>query len=451
MKVKYGGGDDARVKVNVRSGQAEEWRKMSETETERERHTEREEAGDGMEGGEVEVDVELVRPLPEVPVACSVEWEEGDLLVVRVVLPPGAGAGDCCAEVEPPAGSGAGGRSGGSGGGGAGAWCSHLILEAPGLPASARIALPAGADDDSVSVRLVKKPQRALVVRLHCPLPPPPTPPPQATLLLPPPRQPPPPPPPSPPPTPQPTPLPPPPPPAPASTPTLTPTPTPALAPTSASKHAPVPAPASAPAPAPALRAGAKDCVGVGGTLSWTAATEFSPLPPVPPRAPRAAPRGVDLRDAEDWEDFVQVRWAIAGREEEQPVVTPAALDGLSFPVTLAWALQQPPIIKAVADARAAVAAGALAGSTADVAAGAAAAAAENAAAAGAAGAAGAGAVAENGAAALGDGKGVPLTILIAGASAFTEQYLLEHTRYWEEVWRSQSITPTPATSSSAI
>lgn len=42
--------------------------------------------------------------------------------------------------------------------------------------------------------------------------------------------------------------------------------------------------------------------------------------------------RGVDLRDAEDWEDFVQVRWAIAGREEEQPVVTPAALDGLSFP-----------------------------------------------------------------------------------------------------------------------
>ena len=33
-----------------------------------------------------------------------------------------------------------------------------------------------------------------------------------------------------------------------------------------------------------------------------------------------------------------------------------------------------------------------------------------------------------------GPGKGVPLTILIAGASAFTEQYLLEHTRYWEEV-----------------
>ena len=35
-------------------------------------------------------------------------------------------------------------------------------------------------------------------------------------------------------------------------------------------------------------------------------------------------------------EDYVQVRWAIAGCEE-QPVLTPHALDGLSFPVTLAW------------------------------------------------------------------------------------------------------------------
>ena len=377
--------------------------------------------------------------LPDVPPPCEASWEDGGdgegggdattrVLAVRVPLPAGTGAGDCSAEVEPSpirVGGGAGAGAGGDRSSSSSSSSSHLILEAPGLPGGvARITLPMGSDDDSIAIKLVKKPQRALVVRLRCPseaveapsaaaddasLEPPPSTPPT---------------------------------PAPASTPAQPPTkPNPQRESAAAAKatdpkkkkqqqqqqkQRPPPPPPKA---AAAAAAAGKDCVGVGGTLSWSAATEFSPLPPVPPPAHRSvAPRGVDLRDAGDWEDYVQVRWAIAGCEDQQPVLTPHALDGLSFPVTLAWALQQKPVTDAIAAARAAAASAAASTPVADVAAAAAAAAA------GGGGAGGGGAAAT--AAEFGDGKAgmLPLTVIIAGASQFTEQYLLDHTKYWEEV-----------------
>ena len=85
---------------------------------------------------------------------------------------------------------------------------------------------------------------------------------------------------------------------------------------------------------------------------SWSPSTSFSALPATPPRAAGAAPRGIDLRGAVDWDDFAATRWALAGRGDERPTLTPHALDGLSFPVTLAWAMQQPRVADAIRDAR---------------------------------------------------------------------------------------------------
>ena len=101
------------------------------------------------------------------------------------------------------------------------------------------------------------------------------------------------------------------------------------------------------------FKSDALDCVGVGGTLGWTPETAFTPMPPPVPREPGAPPRGVDLSDATDWEDFFQPRWALAGLEGERPTLTPHALDGLSFPVTLAMATQLAPVRDATDAARA--------------------------------------------------------------------------------------------------
>ena len=273
------------------------------------------------------------RPKPEVPGQCSAAWEDGDIIAITVPLPSGTGAGDCGVEIETTS--------------------STLVIEAPGLEGGiARIKLPDGADENTIAVKLSKKPTRALVVRVKCegvPAPAAQTPP---KVEMPP----------------------------------VEPEPTPPAKTNVSTTHV------------------AKDCVGVGGTLSWSSSTDFSKLPAVPPRdfsgrERGTAPRGADLRDASDWEDFIQTRWALAGKEDEQPVLTPHALDGLSFPVTLAWALQQPGVSEAVAAARKKT--------STDVA-----------------------------FASLGDETTgtSPLVVVVAGASAFTEQHLLDHTRYWDEV-----------------
>ena len=308
--------------------------------------------------------------LPRVASPCEARWEAGDAedksgptLVVRAPLPAGARASACSAEVAFPISADPRGAT--------------LVLQAPGLPGEVRVALPPGADTDAVAVTLVKKPTRALVVRV-------------------------------------------------ATRPDATPE-------ANASDDASPRREASArttdaagaaretetetepePEPEPETNANAKDCVGVGGMYSWSPSLSFSTLPAVPPRGAGAAPRGVDLRGAVDWDDFAATRWALAGREDERPTLTPHALDGLSFPVTLAWAMQQPSVAEAIRDARRAATAR------------------DARAAALAAGARGT----IHGTEPLGDGDpdAPPLTVLLAGASAHTEQFLLEHTEYWAEL-----------------
>ena len=283
-------------------------------------------------------DTGTTRPTPDVPGQCSAAWEDGDVIAITVPLPAGTCAADCGVEVETSS--------------------STLIIEAPGLEWDvARVKLPEGADEDSIAVKLSKKPTRALVVRVRCePLAVPPTPTPH-TVESPPPE----------------------------------------------------PAPDLPPRTSVPATSAAKDCVGVGGTLSWSSSTDFSTLPSVPPREPGTAPRGIDLRDASDWEDFIQTRWALAGKEDEQPVLTPHALDGLSFPVTLAWSLQQPGVSEALAAARKKTYEKRREKTTTTTA-----------------------ATFAN----LGDETAgtTPVVVVIAGASSFTEQHLLDRTRYWEEV-----------------
>ena len=304
--------------------------------------------------------------LPRVAPPCEARWEAGDAedgsgptLVVRAPLPAGVRASACSAEVAFPIPADPRGAT--------------LVLQAPGLPGEVRVALPPGADTDAVAVTLVKKPSRALVVRV-------------------------------------------------ATRPDATPE---ANASDDASPRLEAPARTTDAAgaaretetetetePEPETNANAKDCVGVGGMYSWSPTTSFSTLPAVPPRGAGAAPRGVDLRGAVDWDDFAATRWALAGREDERPTLTPHALDGLSFPVTLAWATQQPSVAEAIRDARrAATARDARAAALA------------------------AGFFAR-GSMYLGDGDpdAPPLTVLVAGASAHTEQFLLEHTEYWAEL-----------------
>ena len=293
--------------------------------------------GDGDDGDAVKVrpsrTAAWTRALPSVPPPCAVRWDDdGTTLAFTVPLPRGTAAGECSVETEPVSGGGV-----------------ALVVAAPGLTGGeARVELPNDADGDSIEVKLVKKPERTLLVRVAC----------EGTETGA----------------------------GEAATTTTTTT-------TTMDPPPPPDPPRAAPPPPPNSSTSAasrgKDCVGVGGTLSWTTSTDFTPVPPPPPPASKnVAPRGVDLRDAKDWEDYVHTRWSIAGRGDDQPVLTPHALDGLSFPVTLARALQLESVRGSIAAARRTSASAAAA----------------------------------------------PLTIVIAGASSKTEQFLLEHTRYWEEV-----------------
>ena len=90
---------------------------------------------------------------PFVPPPCESTWDgvgRDRALVVRVPLPAGTKAGSCAAETE------------------AG---SRLVLSAPGAPdGTVVVHLPEGANANDVEVRLVKRPERALTVRVACPV-----------------------------------------------------------------------------------------------------------------------------------------------------------------------------------------------------------------------------------------------------------------------------------------
>ena len=276
MSLKYGGESEVRVR---RSGR-DEWRDVEESPSASaaSEFGVRRAAGSNASTPKSAASNASSPFPPFVPPPCESTWDgvgRDRALVVRVPLPAGTKAGSCAAETE------------------AG---SRLVLSAPGVPdGTVVVHLPEGADANDVEVRLVKRPERALTVRVACPA-------------------------------------------ARAD-----------LGESEAGLGEPEADPeAEADAESAPTRAASLDasprageaCVGVGGTLSWSADTEFTPLPPPLPRRPGAAPRGVDLRDAVDWEDFTQVRWSLAGIEDARPVLTPHALDALSFPVTLAWALQ---------------------------------------------------------------------------------------------------------------
>ena len=365
MTLKYGGGANAPPEVRTRASRDGEWSvhaKKTEPSgvsppatlaNKAERKKKKDAPKEAFPGS-----------LPRVAPPCEAWWEAGDAtekesaptLVVRAPLPAGARASACSAEVELST-SGPGGAT--------------LALRAPGFPGAVRVALPPGADTEAVAVTLVKKPTRALVVRVattrvsHRP--------------------------------------------APASEPNASHASPRSEGPASTPADPAEPAEPAEPTTATTATT-AKDCVGVGGMYSWSPSTSFSALPVMPPRAMGAAPRGVDLRGAVDWDDFAATRWALAGRGDERPTLTPHALDGLSFPVTLAWAMQQPRVADAIRDARR--------GATAR----------DARAAARAAG------LAETEALGDADPDAPPLTVLLAGASARTEQFLLERTAYWSEV-----------------
>ena len=372
MSLKYGGDSGRAPEVRVRRSRADDWRqiavgessasKSSSSRTDSEFGIRGVGHSSGSNASNASSPFPPTPPLPLVPPPCEATWEgvgRDRALVVRVPLPAGTKAGSCAAETE------------------AG---SRLVLSAPGVPdGTVVVHLPEGADANAVEIKLVKKPERALTVRVACPAPhpdldPEPEPEPEAEA-------------------------------EPEPEPEAEPEPTPSRAERGSPET-------------PLDRAG-EDCVGVGGTLSWSADTEFTPLPPAPPRRPGVAPRGVDLRDAVDWEDFVQVRWSLAGIEDARPVLTPHALDALSFPVTLAWALQLETTRDALRAARAAAETAGHARVSAAVA---------------AAAEPGSGSGSEPGSD-VGDGDpaAVPTTVIIAGASARTEQFILDHTAYWRE------------------
>lgn len=336
MTLWYGGGADASPEVHTRPNPNEVWTPVTKSDQKSD-----------------ESDEKRLPALPTVNAPCEASWEEQEssrTLVVLVLLPEGTKASACSAEVEVL------GHSG-----------SRLILDAPGLPNETHVDLPNGADPDTVAVTLVKKPRRALVVRVAC-------------------------------------------------------------ASVEARQDVPVTETKSDMIPVSSLRdnelvlpsiqshdtrtaqTDTKDCVGVGGMLHWSSETAFTAMPVLPAKEnTKAVPRGVDLRGAVDWDDFASTRWSLAGRDHERPTLTPHALDGLSFPVTLAWATQQPLVREAIQSA--------LSGATVlDLTSAAAAAGAD-----------------ETTTCGDGDPATPPLTILIAGASAHTEQFLLEHTEYWSE------------------
>ena len=359
LTIKYGGGVESAAEVRSRASHESAWQPVTKPS-----HI-------------------ATPPLPVVSPPCEVSWETEErndgwtrTLVVRAPLPPETLASACSAEVELVEDQSA-----------------RLILQAPGLPKATRVDLPSSADTDAVSVRLVKKPSRALVVRVSCP-------------------------------------------PAgePASIPRAQPEPRENASEVSddgarrdeaSGTLNDVPPSSSSPSkppdvgvdddlsnnPAtPEVDAESKECVGVGGMLSWSETTAFTALPAAPPRAPGSIPRGVDLRGAVDWDDFTSTRWFLAGRPDgERPTLTPHALDGLSFPITLSWATQQPRVAEAIRDARRGA-------SPLDARA-----------------AARAAGVDENSCLGDEDPNAPPLTVIIAGASARTEQFLLERTEYWSE------------------
>lgn len=350
MSLKYGGESEVRVR---RSGR-DEWRDVEESPSasaESEFGVRRASGPNASTPKSAASNASSPLP-PFVAPPCESTWDgvgRDRALVVRVPLPAGTKAGSCAAETE------------------AG---SRLVLSAPGVPDGRVVVhLPEGADANDVEVRLVKRPERALTVRVACPA-------------------------------------------ARAD-----------LGESEAGLGEPEADPeAEADAESAPTRAASLDasparageaCVGVGGTLSWSADTEFTPLPSPLPRRPGAAPRGVDLRDAVDWEDFTRARWSLAGIEDARPTLTPHALDALSFPVTLAWALQLETTRDALRAARVAAETAGRARVLAAVAA-----------------AAGAKSGTDVG---DGDPAAVPTTVIIAGASAKTEQFISEHTAYWRE------------------
>ena len=339
MTLKYGGKDAASTPVvRTRSNQHSAWSAVTVTASNQNQ--------------------KRLPPLPTVTAPTEVVWEDTygspPILVVRVALPAGTKASACSAEVEvldPKS--------------------SRLVLRAPGgLPGDTYVELPQGADHDTVAVTLVKKPERALVVRVACP----------GSVVE-----------------------------------------TVGVSRDDAKLEARttlrgnemvLPATQSESESDDDTSGNTKDCVGVGGMLHWSSETAFTPLPPLPTRfGKKTITRGVDLAGAVDWDDFATTRWCLAGADHERPTLTAHALDGLSFPITLAWATQQPAVAAAIHDAKLRGA-----NSAADV-----------------RFAAAAAGVDDN--ATLGDGDLTlpPLTVLIAGASARTEQFLLEHTEYWNE------------------
>ena len=91
-------------------------------------------------------DTGTTRPTPDVPGQCSAAWEDGDVIAIACRFRRGRAA-DCGVEVDTSS--------------------STLIIEAPGLEGNvARVKLPEGADEDSIAVKLSKKPTRTLVVRV---------------------------------------------------------------------------------------------------------------------------------------------------------------------------------------------------------------------------------------------------------------------------------------------
>ena len=119
-----------------------------------------------------------------------------------------------------------------------------------------------------------------------------------------------------------------------------------------------------------------------------------------------AAPRGVDLRGAVDWDDFAATRWAPPGAATSARR-SRRTRGRAELPGHAAWAVRS-----RACDAIRGRAARGRRGTCAPRAAG----------------------VAETEALGDADPDAPPLTVLLAGASARTEQFLLERTAYWSEV-----------------
>lgn len=105
----------------------------------------------------------------------------------------------------------------------------------------------------------------------------------------------------------------------------------------------------------PALPPGL-DCVGIGRTLKWSSATDFQRLPPPSTSIRRVLPAA--MLQAETMLDYMSARLHDTEDSPEgdselcRGVFRPASIDGLSYPLTLAWALQQTTTLKLLAALR---------------------------------------------------------------------------------------------------